>query len=71
MINTVRYTVDGVPATREKALAAWRARDPAGERSEAVFDRAHETDTIGYQARFYLEQEDVTLRHAHEEQVRA
>lgn len=66
----VRYTVDRKPATREAALAAWLSRDPEGDRSFIIFDKAHEATSMGYVAREYLEQEGITLRHGYEEQAR-
>lgn len=67
--SSVQYTVDRKPVDRAAALAAWLARDPEGDRSFIIFDKAHEATSMGYVAREYLEQEGITLRHRYEEQV--
>lgn len=69
-IPNTSYTVDGRTVSREAALLAWMTRDPEGINSGEIFDKAHETTTMGYVAREYLEDQGVTLRHAFEEQAR-
>lgn len=65
---TVKYTVDGKPATRAKAMAAWAERDGNHDSAE-WFAKAEEQSSDGYVARDAVECAGVTIRHPNEEQA--
>lgn len=66
----MNFAVDGRKCSEQRARKVWAQRDP-DQRSGAadrVFDQAMEQSSVGYSARFWVEQEGVSMRHANEEQ---
>lgn len=71
--TNITFKVDGRKVSEAKARATYIERDPTCSmpahraHSSEVFTQACEQSHIGETARFWVEQEGVTIRHANEE----